>query len=80
MDEKGFAYEREGGLVLCVCGHPLGYHPRRYEWFFHKGSSDAAKAAPLLPPQCSFCDCKDPKKGEFQGFTCVIDEHSLKGL
>ncbi len=71
-------YERQGGLVLCACSHPLGYHVQRHEWYFHEGSSDVAKAAPLLPPQCAFCDCKDPQKGEFQGFRSVQSEHSLK--
>lgn len=62
-------YEREGGLRLCECEHPMGYHPTRPAWFFHAGSSDAAKAAPMVT-HCAFCDCTTPREGAFQGSRC----------
>lgn len=73
-------YEREGGLMLCACGHPMSWHPQQPEYFTHAGSSALALASvKLMPPQCVFCDCTTPCLGEFQGLRLRESEHSLKG-
>lgn len=70
-------YEREGGLRLCACEHPMGYHPPLPKWYFHDGSSEAAKTAPLVT-RCAFCDCTEPREGAFQGFKTEQAADSLK--
>lgn len=71
-------YEREGGLLLCECEHVMNGHASRPAWYFHEGSSDAAKACPMLPPTCMSCGCTNPKVGTFQGFKVEQSESSLK--
>jgi hypothetical protein len=58
-------FKREGGLRLCECLHPLGYHAARPAWFFHEGSSALAKAAPTLL-RCAFCDCTERRESANQ--------------
>lgn len=62
-------YEREGGLRLCECGHPMGFHPSLPAWYGAKHSDG---------PRCSFCDCVNPREGEFQGMRWRQSESSLK--
>lgn len=50
-------YVREGGLLLCECKHPLAYHPALPAWYGAKHSEG---------PRCSFCECREPKRGEDQ--------------
>lgn len=69
--------ERQGGLRLCECRHLLSHHAERPAWYFHEGSSEAAKAAPMVM-RCSHCDCSEPRLGAYQGYEWRMDPHSLK--
>ena len=60
--------QRSGGLMLCECEHVMNGHQSWPAWYFHEGSSEAAKACPMLPPTCSQCGCTEPRVGKFQGF------------
>jgi hypothetical protein len=70
------SFERQGGLRLCKCEHPLAQHGPRPAWFSYAGSSPEAQASPL-EHDCYFCECPAYAEGEHQGL--FGPETGLKG-
>jgi hypothetical protein len=67
-------YKREGGLMLCQCGHTKAFHFARPLYY----------GGPMGPATCAHChqdpDTKDNPcqryvEGSFQGVRCRQDPH-----
>lgn len=56
--------ERQGGLRLCKCEHPLAQHQPRPLYF---GAAETEAG-------CYFCECSGYQEGEFQGLRCLSKE------